>query len=163
MSEQDSRYHDAFSMAVSDVMTTMTGFEMEEDVAFQGERCVDAEGESQPCEISGAMFLMGKNSGMASVTMTRQTASMLVSYMTGIPYYELSDDDLYDGIAELMNLIAGRAKAILRQTDYYFEITPPFSIVGKNHQIVYKKQAHLIQKRFISSDLSFILRVFHIK
>lgn len=163
MNDQLKAYHQAFSMAVSDVMITMTGFEMEEDMDFQGELCCGGEDDPQPCEITGAMILMGQNSGMASITMTRQTASILVSYMTGVPYYELEDADLYDGIAELMNLIAGRAKAALRDSEYYYEITPPFTIVGENHQIVHKKQAHLIQKRFITSDLSFILRVFQIK
>lgn len=163
MSEQQNLYHDAFSRAVSDVMITMTGFEMEEDLAYKGEGCSAGDGKAQSCEITGAMFLLGKNSGMASVTMTRETAGMLVSYMTGIPCHELEDDDLHDGIAELMNLFAGRAKVILRQTDYYFEITPPFTIAGKDHHIVHKKKAHLIQKRFIGNDLSFILRVFNIK
>jgi len=163
MNDQERRYHDAFSVAVSDVLLTMTGFEMEEDLSYEGQGCCGLEGEPQPCEISGAMFLMGKNSGMASITMTKQTASILVSYMTGIPYYELEDEDLYDGVAEMMNLIAGRSKAILKDTDYYFEITPPFTIVGENHFIVHKKQSQFIQKRFISSDLSFILKVFHIR
>ncbi len=163
MNDQLETYNKAFSMAVNDVMSTMTGFEMEEDINYKGKLCCGSDADPQPCEISGAMILMGKNTGMATITMTRQTAAMIVSYMTGIPYYELEDNDLYDGIAELMNLIAGRAKALLRETDYYFEITPPFTIIGKNHQVVHKKQTHLLQKRFITSDLSFILRVFHVK
>lgn len=163
MTDQLSTYQRAFSMAVSDVMNTLTGFVMEEDLDYKGMLSCGKKGDPQPCEMTGAMILMGKNSGMASITMTRQTAAILVSYMTGIPYNELDEGDLYDGIAELINLIAGRAKAALRETDYYFEITPPFTIVGKNHKVVHKKQSHLLEKRFINSDLSFILKVFHIK
>ncbi|RQD70314.1 MAG: chemotaxis protein CheX [Tindallia sp. MSAO_Bac2] len=163
MTEQEQAYHRAFSIAVSEVMGTMTGFEMEEDETYsdsENDSC-DPTG-SEPCEISGAMVLLGKKNGMATVTMTRMTASVLVSYMTGIPYYELEDSDLFDGVAEMMNLMAGRAKALLRETEYYFEISPPFTIVGINHHIVHKKQAQLIQKRFVSNDLSFILKVFHV-
>ncbi|SDY22631.1 chemotaxis protein CheX [Tindallia californiensis] len=162
MNEHEQAYHRAFSISVSEVMSTMTGFEMEEDASFsesRGDSC-DASNK-EPCEISGAMVLFGGKNGMATATMTRTTASVLVSYMTGIPYYELSDEDLFDGVAEMMNLIAGRAKALLRDTEFYFEISPPFTIVGKNHYIVHKKQASLIQKRFTSNDISFILKVFN--
>lgn len=163
MNEQEQAYHRAFSIAVSEVMGTMTGFEMEEDMAYyqSEEDSCDPSG-IHPCEISGAMVLLGKKNGMATVTMTRTTASILVSYMTGIPYYELECSDLFDGVAEMMNLMAGRAKALLRDTEYHFEISPPFTIVGKNHYIVHKKQAKLMRKRFISNDLSFILKVFHV-
>jgi len=163
MNEQELAYHRAFTVAVSEVMGTMTGFEMEEDEAFftPDEESFDPK-ETQPCEISGAMVLLGKKNCMATVTMTRTTASMLVSYMTGIPYYELKNGDLFDGVAEMMNLMAGRAKALLSDSEYHFDISPPFTIVGENHYIVHKKQAKLIQKRFVSNELSFILKVFNV-
>lgn len=140
MMEDENReiLYKSLTQAVFDVFSTMTGLEpsvMEQELAGQG-------------EITGAMMVLGRKNALLSLTMTKENAAMIVSLMTGMISDEIADDDLYDGVTELVNMIAGRAKALLAGTGYHYEITPPLTIVGENHFLVFKKQALSLQVRF---------------
>lgn len=142
----------SLAQAIFDVFDTMVGVEPCEIEADRDET-------SFKREISGAMILLGSRNALLSVTIGKEDAAIIVSYMTGNSPEELSDEELYDGVAELVNMVAGRTKALLAGTGYHYSITPPLTIVGENHFIVFKKKAPQIQMEFSAAETKLQLKL----
>ncbi|GMB01595.1 chemotaxis protein CheX [Pelosinus sp. IPA-1] len=134
------------AQAVSDVFSTMVGLECCE-IKQQAENSKNSKG-----EITGVMMILSERNAILSMAMSKQHAATIVSFMTGIRVIELADEELYDGVAELVNMIAGRAKALLAGTGYYYRITPPLTIVGDNHFILYKKNVSQLRMEFEAGE-----------
>jgi chemotaxis protein CheX len=103
--------------------------------------------------LTGAMLVHGERNALLSITLSKGDAAAIVSAMTGVNQSGLSDVDLYDGVAEMANMVAGRAKALLSGTGYHYAITAPFTIVGEKHFIVYKKQAAQVSMSFTAGEM----------
>jgi chemotaxis protein CheX len=135
------------SEAVSDVFGTMVGLDL----------CLIKESTVVPkvckSEITGVMMILSTQNALLSMTLSKRNAAIIVSFMTGIASVELADEELYDGVAELVNMIAGRAKALLAGTDYHYQITPPLTIVGENHFILYKKNVSQLSLEFEAGEV----------
>ena len=82
--------------------------------------------------------------------------------MTGIEKNDITEEEIYDGVAELVNMVAGRAKTILSGTKYHFSITPPFTIIGQDHFIVHKDKIFNITKNYIIDDRALFLQIYYI-
>lgn len=130
--------HSCFSRAVNDVFTTMVGQEPGEIETEQVERG----------EITGIMTLLGEKNALLCLNLSQEDTAGIVSYMTGISADELQPEDLYDGIAELVNMVAGRAKALLAGTGYHYKLMPPFTVVGEDHFVVYKRKTPQMTMQF---------------
>jgi len=110
-------------------------------------------------DITGVMMIEGERKAMLYLTLSQKNAGMIMSYMTGNDPLELADEELYDGVAELVNMIAGRAKALLAGTSDHYTITPPFTIVGLQHYIVYKKEVSKFIMKFTAGDAELYLGI----
>jgi chemotaxis protein CheX len=86
-------------------------------------------------DISGVMGLSGPSEGFVGITFKSQTARKIVCRMLDIPLGKEEDADIRDGVGELMNIIAGRAKADLSGTEHTYSLSPPNVIVGGPHSI----------------------------
>ncbi|WP_378954703.1 chemotaxis protein CheX [Pelosinus sp. sgz500959] len=139
------------AQAVFDVFGMMAGMETCH-VTKNIDNCQPSSG-----DITGVMFIQGIRNAMLHLTLNKEHAAMIVSYMTGNSPLELLDDELYDGVAEMVNMIAGRAKALLAGTNNHYMITPPFTIVGLNHFIVYKKEVSKINMKFTAGETELYL------
>ena len=146
-----------FSNAVQDVVATMAGIEVievnPENVA-QNKADVD--------QISGAMLLLGTVNSMMSITLSSEAASTIVSYMTGISSSDLESEELFDGVAELVNMICGRVKAVLAGSEFHFKLTSPFIVTGNNHMIVHKSKVAKLIKVYNAGEWDIVLKVFFI-
>ena len=145
----------SFSSAVQDVVGTMAGIEVIEinsDNVDQNKADVD--------QISGAMLLLGTVNSMMSITLSSEAASTLVSYMTGISASDLESEELFDGVAELVNMICGRVKAILAGSEFHFKLTSPFAVTGRNHMIIHKTKVAKLIKRYDAGEWDIVLKVF---
>lgn len=132
-----SEVEKAFSAAILDVIATMAGLMPQKaPVPVTVER-----------GITGAMTLVGKKSLLATISMPVDTAGILVSYMTGIYISELTGEDICDGVAELVNMVCGRAKTMLADTDYSFTLTSPFVITGEKHNLYHKSNVVKVQSQ----------------
>jgi chemotaxis protein CheX len=85
--------------------------------------------------ISGTMGLSGVAEGFVSITFNDKVARNIVCKMLQMPVGEETDDDIRDGVGELMNMIAGQAKAELVNTDHSFHLSLPTVIVGGPHSV----------------------------
>jgi chemotaxis protein CheX len=89
-------------------------------------------------DISGIMGLSGQVSGSIIVSFGKGAACKLVGNMLGTSYEEINDD-VKDGIQEIVNLVAGQAKTMLADTEYHFQVSIPTCVIGANHQVNHKK------------------------
>lgn len=141
---------EAFDIAFNDVIRTMAGF----DLSSESVEVIESK------EISGVMLLLGQKNKIATLSMNKSTSAIIISYMTAIPYADLKDEDLFDGVSELINLVAGRAKAILKDTEDYFQITPPFTIIGDGHRIIHKEKMKKLSRIYSAGENKICLEVF---
>ncbi len=98
-------------------------------------------------DISGVMGLSGEVSGSIIVSFTKPSACLIVGNMLGATYDEINDD-VKDGIQEIVNLIAGQAKMMLKDTDFHFQVSIPTCIIGKGHQVNHKKGVPCVVAEF---------------
>ncbi len=149
---------EGFSIAFSDVLETMTGLMVREEENIS----IIKNSEEFTFNLSGAMILIGDKNGLSTISMKKDTAAILVAYMTGIPDYDLEDGDIFDGIAEIMNLLAGRAKAILKGSNEHFDISPPFTIIGEDHYILFKNKSLVLEKVYYIGDMPMYLKIYFV-
>ena len=55
--------------------------------------------------------------------------------MLNIESGTLDESEIRDGVGKMINMISGRAKAILSTTEYKFDITLPTIISGGGHEL----------------------------
>jgi chemotaxis protein CheX len=74
--------------------------------------------------------------GMLALSFTADLARLLVARLLGLAPEDLADEDLIDGVGELINMISGRAKIGLSESSgSLYRLSLPQIIVGANHQI----------------------------
>ncbi len=143
----------SFTNAFLDVLSTMAG--------IYGEEMADSEAskEKPGGGITGVMILTGEKQSFATITIPKAAAFHIVSYMTGIDGSGLTEEDLNDGAAELINMICGRAKTFLAETEYHFQLTTPLVISGENYSILQKKSVVRLKKKFRVEEYILILEL----
>jgi len=107
-------------------------------------------------DISGVIGLSGEAQGSISLSFSNSTATSFVKKMLG-DISSVSEDDVIDGVGEIVNIIAGNAKAYL--TKYDLSISLPNVIIGDNHTLAGQSGSPTIVVPFISGELNFIMEV----
>lgn len=152
--EQDY-FKECFTTSIRDVIEVMAGLGVEE--ASSQKVCKPIKG-----EISGVMLILGERNALISLTMSKELCTTIISYMTGTEKDHITDEEIYDGAAELVNMVAGRAKTTLSGTEYHFSITPPFTIIGRDHFIVHKDKILSLTKNYIIEGMELFLQIHYI-
>ena len=154
MAQLNHEIKQVFDTSLVEVLSKMAGFA----VTAQDE---EVNGQPPAADISGAMMLCGQRHALMTLGMDRSTAEVLVAYMTGIMPEDLSEQDLFDGVAELVNLLAGRVKSQLAGTEYHYQLSPPFTLVGPGHYVVLKNHVPAISTLYTATSISIRLNVFY--
>jgi chemotaxis protein CheX len=96
-------------------------------------------------DISAIIGLSGTTMGTCAVSLPYKLALDSIERLIG---ESLNNDvnrvELRDGVGELINMISGRAKAILSTTQYRFDITLPTIISGEQHEFFQRKGTHCV-------------------
>jgi chemotaxis protein CheX len=82
-------------------------------------------------EVTAVIAVTGDVAGIVLFAMTEATACSMVSRMMGQEFEEL-DALAQSGIAEIGNVITGRAAVLLSEAGYSSELAPPMLLVGRN-------------------------------
>jgi chemotaxis protein CheX len=85
-------------------------------------------------DVTAIVGITGKLMGLAFYGMSEATALAIVGRMMGAPLAEL-DDLALSGIAELGNVITGRAATLLAENGLEADIAPPVLLVGAGSRI----------------------------
>lgn len=143
-----------FVAALLDSVERMSGFVLTE---------VKNDRESEPdYEIIGAMVLQGDKAMLLCLETNQQSATPLVSFMTGIETAALDGELLNDGITELINMVGGSARARLEASNYKFVLSVPFTLVGQSIKILVKKRTDSFRARLVCDQIDLILRVYQL-
>jgi chemotaxis protein CheX len=110
-------------------------------------------------DVSGVMGLNGEASGTVVISMSAQLACKLVGRMLGEEPESTVSATVRDGVGEVINMIAGRAKAVLAGSQYHFHISLPAVIAGTGHEIAHKSGAPCIVVVFGVEDDEFAIQV----
>ena len=131
-----------FSEVLTNTTQVFMGIEL---LPAAGDRAVAA-------DISGMLILLGEKPIIIRIAVSRAAAGHFVSLMTGIAELELSEAIISDGIAELTNIVAGRAKAIINVGSANYQLTPPAIIEGHAHKLLFKSRAAGFCQNYQSLD-----------
>ncbi len=145
-----------FTESLSQVLRMMAGFEV------TSIDCNQSDETSMKPSIMAAMILHGAKDTIVSLAMEHSTAAVIIAYMTGVLPEELSQQDLFDGIAELVNIMAGEVKTMLSNTPHHFLLTSPFSIGGQNLELIYKESLPQVCRRLMAGEMEIIFQMAHI-
>lgn len=85
-------------------------------------------------EVTAIVAVTGDVAGMVILAMTEATARSVVSRMMGQDFPEF-DSLAQSGIAEVGNVITGRAAVLLSEAGFQSELAPPMLIIGRNSTI----------------------------
>ncbi len=85
-------------------------------------------------DVTVYVALVGKVRGMLLAGMSTATARSIASTMVGEPQPELNELGI-SALAEMGNLIAGKATMQLEKLGYESDITPPTLMIGRNSRI----------------------------
>ncbi|MFZ5354639.1 MAG: chemotaxis protein CheX [Bacillota bacterium] len=145
-----------FSNTIKDIMRTMTGLEVFEE-KVTGEVLKEIKQ-----QISGVIVITGPKNIMFSLSMSEYSAKGVVSSMTGIKMEELEWEDLIDGIAELVNVAAGKIKAKLCTSGDNYICMLPYTIYGDNHHIIHKNKKASLLRMYHNDRLVMLARAYFI-
>jgi len=136
-----------FVQAAVETLSTMAG------IKVQRKSVTLKKGYQMHGEISGVIGLSGKTAGTCAVSLPLKAAVHVIeSLICETLPPDLDQQVLRDGVGELINMIAGRAKAILSTTPYKFDITLPTIISGANHEVFHRKGTHCVVVIFEMED-----------
>ena len=82
-------------------------------------------------EVTAIVAVTGSIAGMVMFAMTEATARAMVSRMMGQDFAEF-DALAQSGIAEIGNVITGRAAVLLSEAGFPSDLAPPMLLVGRN-------------------------------
>lgn len=90
-------------------------------------------------DLSGIMALAGEKKGAIMISFYEGLAKKIISSIMAIPIEEIQEEDEHDGVGELINMIAGGAKARLGDSDAHFLLSAPTVITGNQHRVIQQK------------------------
>ena len=142
-----------FIDATRNVFTTMCGMTIERKNLFLKDDY------KMFGDVSGVMGLSGTASGTVVVSFPETLACKVVSQMLGEAPAEGLNEDVCDGVGEIINMIAGQAKASLVKTKYHFVLSIPAVVSGAGHEITHRKGTPNIVVVFEAEGQDFAIQV----
>lgn len=109
-------------------------------------------------EITGVIGLAGEAVGSVAVSFPASLALQIYSNMVG-DTADSVNESVRDAIGEVVNMIAGGAKATLAQKGFSFRIAIPRVVTGKNQSIDHKGDVPFLCVPFQIEDNTFWLEV----
>ena len=105
-------------------------------------------------EISAVVGVTGIQRGTISVTFTRPCAAALATGMLGNDIHNM-ENDMEDAVGEVVNIISGRARAILAEGGLILQGSTPTIITGLNHVIRHMNASLAIAIPFTTDNGAF--------
>lgn len=145
-------YINPFIESVCSVFSTMLNSEAKRrDVGVTGNG-------RQPQEMTALVGLSGAARGTVALSLPTNTALAMVNRLLGTDT-RLSDENVSDGVAELVNMIAGGAKVKLSGDGKPIDLSLPTVIRGDGYAVDYPSGVKWLDVPFTSDLGSFSLRV----
>jgi chemotaxis protein CheX len=116
-------------------------------------------GSKNPRDIMALIGMSGPTRGTVALSFPTSTALAMVGKLLDT-HVTIIDETVSDGIAELVNIVAGSAKAkLVRDDESPMDLSLPTVVRGNNYSVDYPSQAVWLEVPFKSSLGEFNLRV----
>ncbi len=149
----DVQYVNPFIESVQELFSTMLGCE-----AKRGEVGL-VKGKSNPRDVIALIGLSGPASGMLTVSFPIETALAVACRILGMEM-KVMDGSVSDAVAEVANIVAGRAKAKLINDDQEpIDLGLPTVVRGNSYTVDYPSHATWLEVPFTSELGPFSMRV----
>jgi len=146
-------YINPFIESVHQLFTTMLGCS-----ATRGNLNL-SEGGGKPREITALIGLSGMARGTVALSFPVETALKIVTKLVGTET-TIVDETVSDGVAELVNMVAGDAKARFpRFQENPIDLSLPTVVRGNSYSVKHPSRAKWLEVPFTSDLGSFSLRV----
>lgn len=155
---KDNLIHD-FIDVTKDVLSTMASYHVEIKDVREINGGSDMLNVTACMDITGVLGFSGGRKGSILVTFSDRIALAAVGGMLGMTLTEINAD-VRDGIAELVNMIAGGAKTRLQKKGVNFDLSIPNTVIGANHQITAPAGTSRTRIDFVSDDGEFFIEVY---
>lgn len=90
-------------------------------------------------DVSGIMALAGEQKGVIMISFYESLSKRIISSIMGLSLADLSEEEHLDGVGEIINMIAGGAKARLGDSETHFLLSAPTVITGNQHRVIQQK------------------------
>jgi len=127
LAKTDNIIEDVLKGAVSSLFMTMVGTEP----IYKNTR--DSAEFSLTVDVAGIMHLTGAQPGMVACGASEDLARDIIGKMTGVDKNELTEREISDGLAEMVNILCGFIKTQCTAMD--ITLTPPVSVSGRECSI----------------------------
>jgi chemotaxis protein CheX len=118
-----------------------------------------SDGGANPRDIMAIIGLSGPTRGTVALSFPANTALQMVSKLLDSEVH-IIDENVSDGVAEIVNMVAGNAKAKMAQEDSKpIDLSLPTVLRGNNFKVDYPSQAVWLSVPFESDLGPFTLRV----
>lgn len=148
------RINKCFSVALRDVISTATALEVLEDIGGNEEKLI------QQGHFFGQILLFGQINAVVFFTMNKETAAKIVSKSPSEP----ANEELVDGIAEMANKVAAKAKTLLTEANVILNITTPYVFAGfvdESRQVFLKKKVYTVSRRYHVGDIEVTFKIYY--
>lgn len=145
-----------FAQATKEVLQTMSQVkQVKKTDAFVG-----APPENATRDLVGIIGISGNTAGNVILSMSSSLAKTMVANMLGLDKDGMTEDDLSDGIGEILNMIAGSAKTKMSATGQTaFHLALPSVILGKDIQLAGNKKASSLTIQFDADGEELFLQI----
>lgn len=110
-------------------------------------------------DISGIIGLSGEAEGTLIITFYWQLARKIISRLMGADEGNINAELIHDGVAELINMIAGTTKKQFVGKPYHFNISLPSVVIGSGHQIGHRAHSSIAVLIFDAEAHAFAVQV----
>ena len=122
-----------FKLAVEEILSMMAIISIEYVDAYQ------TTSQFHFGDLSGIMSLAGEKKGAIMISFYENLAKKIIAAIMAVPEEEITEEEEHDGVGELINMIAGGAKARLGDSDTHFLLSAPTVITGNQHRVIQQK------------------------
>ena len=155
----DARVINVFIQAVVSTFETMIRMSPAREKVYMLDPDNQAGVTDALCDISGVMGLSGDYTGSVVISMPSRLALKATADMLGEDQRPTLDTHVRDCLGEIVNIIAGQAKAGLANTPYRFELALPTVVVGKGHKVHIQEDTPTLVIVFKVEGESFAIQV----
>lgn len=103
-----------------------------------------------PWEISGLLGITGKSKGVVAFRLHKTLANKMLE-LSGLECTKENYEEMSISlVSEFTNVIAGHAVSVVQDMD--LDISPPFCVMGHNHEIAWPKNYPVIAIPFVTQQ-----------
>lgn len=109
--------------------------------------------------ITSFLFMAGPVNMLLIIGMPKQDASEIVSRLTAMAVELLTEENFFDLVNEISNMVSGRCKALLNQMGLSVANAHSFTVSGEDFSVFHRSKIKSISKRYRAAALEVNVRI----